>query len=232
MQLDHEDLPWEEEAGVVGVRGCTESGLTSREGPVRSARLRDNKQHCQGVITHAWLLQALIGVARRREGGENKGNGERPVGELAKNRAFDHRVKNYQLSAYCCWTPAPKHHGKCSRSKNQPLSLCTSLIHLLAHTHTQTHRQKSTHIDRHTHTQTNRSVLLPCLGRPLIRVSTVELWDCDTRQHMGVASLHTNTNTRTHSCTRISVSQHWHSETAKEGGRQTLLNNSKWESGA
>lgn len=32
------------------------------------------------IITHAWLLWAPIGAARRREGRENKGNGERVGG--------------------------------------------------------------------------------------------------------------------------------------------------------
>jgi len=84
---------------------------------------RDNKQHCHRVITYAWLVLTLIGAARKGEGRENKGNRERVVRDLAENRAFDQRVKNYQLNTRCCWVTASKHYGKCSHSN---ISLSTS----------------------------------------------------------------------------------------------------------
>ena len=83
-------------------------GVTSRAGPVGFARLGDNKQHHHRVITHAWLLWALIGAARREKGGENKGNGERVVEGHAGNWSFDHRVKNYQLNAHTAAEPQPQ----------------------------------------------------------------------------------------------------------------------------
>lgn len=88
-----------------------------------------------GVLTHAWLLWAMIGAAGGEEGRGNKGGETRgEVMELAEKRAFDHRTENYQLNACWGWDPTPKAPWEMlARQKNWPLHWDTAL-QLLTHT--------------------------------------------------------------------------------------------------
>lgn len=122
----------------------------------------------KGRLTHAWLLLAMIGAARR--GGGRGKQGEQRKGlarKHAENRAFDHRVKNYQLNVRCCRALTPKDHGKC-------LSLMTTL--LLAH-----FLPLIVHLwkEIRAHNHTDKKVVVS-LWRKSIRVATEKLRSCDT----------------------------------------------------
>lgn len=98
--------------------GCSSSVETDREmrmlhlgqtasgvGSESSARLRDNKQrHRGGGFNSRPVAPCCDWSSEGKKRGEGLGERRKHAGK----QAFDHRVKNYQLSVRCCWAPNSK----------------------------------------------------------------------------------------------------------------------------
>lgn len=122
--------------------GSEQCGFTSRAGPVRSARLQDNKQNCHRVITHAWLLWALTEAARRGEVRENEGMEKGWEGSLLRTRPLitGWRITSSEPAATAPWPQSTTGNIHIQISNCSDLFVCR---------HTERHSHRLTLTDRH-----------------------------------------------------------------------------------